>query len=127
MIPVLFINCDLLPFLDQILNLDKILETRSRNMLRALIGQRVFLAETHRGKRPIIRGSAIIGHPIVTRSRDDWEQFRSMACIPSCCPYDWQPDTKAKYLYPLIGVEPVTPFSPPEGVRHGRVWMEYQP
>ena len=39
--------------------------------------------------------------------------------------YDWNPDTKSKYIYILSGTYPVEPFTPPEGIRHGRVWMEY--
>lgn len=124
MIPVVFINCDAVPFLDRIAALDKIVETRTRNMLRALAGQHVLLAETHRGKRPLARCWATIGTPMAVRSREEWEHWRQYACIPAGSKYDWQEGTTVKWLYPLLDVEPVTPFTLPEGVRHGRVWME---
>ena len=59
MVPVVFINCSRIPFIDLIMARRKTMETRSRDTLRALVGQRVYLAETgHR--RPVIRCSAII-------------------------------------------------------------------
>lgn len=125
MIPVVFINCDTIPFLDLIMNLDKLIETRTRNTLRALVGQRVYLAETHHGKRPVIRCMCVIGDAAVARSREAWETCRPSACIPAGSKYDWQENTRAKWVYWLENVRPVIPFTPPEGRRHGRVWMEY--
>lgn len=122
-ISVLFINCSLFPFLDRIISLRKPWETRSRNTLRALIGCRVYLAETGR-RRPLVRCSAVIGAPLVIRSRKEWNQYRSACCITRGSQYDWKPWTKQKYLYPLLDVVPCSPFTPPEGLRHGRVWME---
>lgn len=125
MMPVLFINCDAVPFLDRIISLRKPWETRTRNTLRALVGHRVLLAETGRGHRPVVRCSAVVGEPLVIRSRAEWKQYRSACCVPAKSRYDWQSGTKVKYLYPLTGVVACHPFTPPEDVRHGRVWMEY--
>lgn len=125
MTPVIFINCDASPFLDDIISLRKPWETRTRNTLRALIGQRVLLAETGRKHRPLVRCSAVLGEPLVIYSWEEWEKYRSSCCIPAGSRYDWQPTTKAKYLYPLYDVTSCSPFTPPEGVRHGYVWMEY--
>ena len=127
MIPVVFINCSRVPFIDLILRLLKVYETRTRNMLRSLAGQRVFLAETGRGRPPLVRCSAVIGEPVVACSRSAWAALRRSACIKRGSAFDWQPGTKKKYLYPLSDVQPCVPFTPPEGVRHGRVWMEYIP
>lgn len=125
MIPVVFINCRRHPFLDQIISGRKSFETRTRDMLRSLVGQRVLLAETGRG-RPVVRCSALIEYSCVARSRAAWETVRNACCIPEGSVYDWQPDTKIKHLYWITDVVPVpVPFTPPEGVRHGRVWMEY--
>ena len=123
---VVFINCRRHPFLDMFMREQdrKTHETRTRNTLRALIGQRVFFAETGHGRRPLCRCSGVIGEPLVIRSREDWDRARSLHQIPPGSPYDWQPGTKVKYLYPIIDVHPVPPFTPPEGIRHGRVWME---
>lgn len=123
-IPVVFVNCDTVPFLDRILALDKPLETRTRNMLRSVLNRPVLLAETRRGRRPLVRCWAMFTDPIVVRSREAWEQYRSLARIPAGSRYDWHPDTRVKYLYPVVCVVPVSPFTPQEGPRHGRTWME---
>ena len=125
---VVYINCDEVPFVDSIISMDKVLETRTRNMLQALVGRHILLAETHRGRRPVIRCWATIGHPLSIRSREEWEKYRNLACIPSGSKYDWQPDTSVKWLYPLYDVRACEPHTVPEGVeiiRHGRTWFEY--
>ena len=125
MIPVVFINCAEQPYLNDILSGRKQYETRSRDMLAQLVGRRVLLAETGNG-RPIVRASAIIRTKTAARSRLEWALFRSGHCVPEGSRYDWGPGARVKYLYRLIDVQPVSPFIPPEGVRHGRVWMEYE-
>lgn len=120
---VLFVNCSCVPFLDLFLARRKPWETRTRNMLRALVGTNVMLAETGNG-RPLVRASAFIGEPLVIRSREEWEKYRERCGIPSGSQYDWKPWTKQKYLYPITDVKACAPFRAPEGVRHGRVWME---
>lgn len=124
MIPVVFINCRRFPFVRQIMSFDKPIETRTRNMLRAVVGRPVLVAETGNG-RPVVQCMAVFGQPLAVRSREEWERYRALACIPSGSAYDWQPDTKVKYLYPVTYVRQVTSFTPPEGIRHGRVWMEF--
>ena len=125
---VVYINCDLIPFVDRIISFDKIIETRTRNMLRALVHKRVLLAETHRGMRPVCRCLATIGTPMEIRSREEWERFRPLACIPAGSKYDWQPGTHVKWLYPVYDVQPIAPHTIPEDAnvtRHGRTWLEY--
>ena len=125
MTPIVFINCSSAPFMDDIITGRKVYETRSRDMLRGLVGRRVYLAETGKGK-PVIRCSAKITRALRVILPDAWEQFRSATCVPVGTAYDWKPDTYCKWLYELDHVQPVpSPFTPPEGVRHGRVWMEY--
>ena len=126
MIPVVFINCSRLPFIDWIMSRLKLDETRTRNMLRAVVGQRVYLAETGKGQ-PLCRCTAVIGEPVPIRSRAAWERLRSEHRVPAGSQYDWQPETTVKYLYPISDVRPCFPFTPPEDVRHGRVWMEFNP
>ena len=124
MTPVLFINCSSAPFLNDIMSGKKKYETRTRDMLRSLIGQRVLLAETGHG-RPVVRCSAVIRSHSVITDRNYWTYFiRKDACIPAGSRYDWQPDTSVKHIYALSDVAPVPPFPVPDGVRHGRVWME---
>ena len=124
MIPVVFINCHLFPFVALILRRLKLYETRTRNTLRSLIGQRVILAETGRGA-PLARCMVTIGDPLVARNREAWDACRKWTCIDDDSPYNWTDDTKVKYMYPLYDIQPLQPFRVPEGIRHGRVWMEY--
>ncbi len=127
MIPIVFINCRKHPFLRKIMDLSKLYETRTRNMLGKLIGQRVLLCETGTGMN-LVRCSAVIESIVSVRSRKDWEVYREAACIPAGSDYDWTTDTKVKWLYKLTDVQPVQiPFTPPEDVRHGRTWMEFHP
>ena len=123
-VPVVFINCSRFPFLDLIIDEYKLDETRTRNTLRAVVGKRVLLAETGHGRPPLVRASAVIGAPVVIRSREEWDRLRSRHRVPAGSAYDWTPSTTVKYLYPITGVVACRPFTPAEGVRHGRVWME---
>lgn len=126
MTPVVFVNCSRFPFLRKIMDRSKPFETRTRNMLGRFLGERVLFAETGHG-RPVVRCSAVIAEIIEVYTREAWNRYREAACIPAGSQYDWQPGTRKKVLYRLEDVQPVSPFTPPEGVRHGRVWMEYLP
>lgn len=122
-IPAVFINCRTAPFIDDMIGRHKLFETRSRNSLRSVIGKRCLLAETGTGKT-LCRASAVIGKPLVVRTREEWNRLRPLHCVPEGSQYDWQPDTKAKYLYPVTGLVAFMPFKLPEGKRHGMVWIE---
>ena len=125
MIPIIFINCDAQPFVDQILAIDKTVETRNRNTLKSVCGRFVLIAETHRGRKPVVRAATFLGDAHKVTTREQWEWMREYTRIREGSKYDWNPDTKSKYIYILSGTYPVEPFTPPEGIRHGRVWMEY--
>ena len=124
MIPVLFINCKEAPYVDDIMAHQKIVETRSSDTLKALVGKRVLIAATGRGK-PVVCGSAIIRKPITVTHRGVWETLRPLHGVPEGSSHDWKENTKRKYLYILSRIKECEPFTPPEGKRHGRVWMEY--
>lgn len=127
MIPVVFINCRIAPFLVCIMQGLKLYETRTRNTLWLFENQRVYLAETGRGV-PVIRCSAIIRAAVPVRSRSTWDALRPVTRVPAFSKYDWTPSTTVKYLYKLDNVRPVpVPFPlPADAVRHGRVWAEYR-
>lgn len=125
MVPVVFINCSSAPFIDDIINGRKTYETRTRDTLRALVGRRVLLAETGHNGRPVVRCSAVITCSAQIDDRETWRKLRRFTRVPSGSRYDWKPGTRRKFVYGLSGVVPCWPFIPPEGVRHGRVWMEY--
>lgn len=125
MIPIIFVNTRRYPFVDKIIGLEKVYETRNRNTLGALIGRRVLIAETGHGK-PIVRCSAVIKDRIVVCDPNSWEIMRRYTQVPAGEEHDWNANTKIKHLYWLTGVVACQPFIPPEGKRHGRVWMEYE-
>ena len=125
MTPIVFINSKQVPFIWQIMNGKKLWETRNRDTLCRVVGKRVFLAETGNGK-PVVRCSAELCRAIPINNPDVWDGLREDTCIPVGNKYDWKPETKVKYIYFIRKVQKVKPFSPPEGKRHGRVWMEYE-
>lgn len=124
MIPIVFINCKSVPFIEQIISGQKRFETRNSDTLRNLVGNRVLLAETGKGK-PVVRCFAEIGKPVPVTDPETWERLRKSTCVPVGSPYDWKPETKQKILYPVRNVRKVRPFTPSDDIRHGRVWMEY--
>ena len=128
MIPVVFINCHSFPYMNLILNGKKIYETRSRDMLRSLVNQRVLIAETGNGE-PVIRCYATILHGLKITSKNEWEKYRYLTRVPRNSEYDWKPDTRSRFIYELYNVQPVPfPFVlPARSVRHGRVWAEFNP
>lgn len=126
MIPVIGINSSSAPFMTDIGALRKRLETRSRNMLHALVGQRVILAETRQGGY-LAMYSAVIRSARAIRSRDEWDALRSLHRVPECSTYDWDDSTRVKWVYEIACLRRLRPFMVPEGFRHGRTWMEYTP
>ena len=121
---VLFINCKLFPFVSWILSGLKLYETRNRNTLKSLINKPLYIAETHKGKRPVIRCILTIGDPIIIDNLTEYNQYRKQACIKQKSAYDFIPGKK-KVLYPLYNVQAIAPFVPCKGKRHGMTWMEY--
>lgn len=117
-----YINCRLIPFLDLILSGMKAYETRSRDMLRSLVGQRVYLIETGTGPVPMVRASAVIASSRVVSFSD--VAARQAACIAGT-PYDIRPDG-TKVFYRLEDVQPVAPFPVPAcRINHGRSYTEF--
>ena len=131
MIPVLFINCSREPFVDWIIGGLKQFETRTRNTLKTLLswalGERILIAETGHG-RPLVRCSAVIDQVVAVYTREKWEEYLQSTWVQVGSQYDWQPNTKVKYLYHLSDVRPIAePFRLPQSCRrHGRVWAEYE-
>ena len=109
--------------MDDIGALLKRFETRNRDMLGFLVGQRVILAESKNGKRQA-RYSVVIRSVTEVRSREQWDALRPLHRVPVGNMYDWKPGTKVKYLYELSGLRRLRPFTVPEGVPRGRTGTE---
>ena len=123
-IPVIYINCSKYPFIEQIMRLKKLFETRNKNTLKAFVGKRVLLAETGKGKKPIVRCSCIISDVLKVTDRKTWNRYRKQTCIKKGSIYEWTKETRQKYLYQLTDIKPVPAFIP-EGIRHGYTWLEF--
>lgn len=126
-IPVIFINCTVEPYVDDIKSGLKRYETRTRNTLGRFLGERVLLAETGHG-RPLVKCFATIDKVISVTDKKTWDEYLGDTWIPVGSEHDWQPDTKVKWLYHMTEVWPIAePFRLPQSARrHGRVWAEYE-
>ena len=120
---VVWINSSSAPFMDDIGALLKRLETRNRDMLGFLVGQRVILAESKNGQR-LARYSVVIRSARQVFSRKEWDALRPLHRVPVGNKYDWKPGTKVKYLYELSDLRRIRPFRVPEGVPRGRTGTE---
>ena len=119
--PGIYINCSILPFITWILAGRKRYETRTRNMLRALVGQRVALIETGNGPA-MVRGYATICAPEYVPY--DHVQARQRAKILGT-PYDI-PEGGRKVFYYLTDIKKCTPYPvPADRINHGRAWTEF--
>lgn len=119
---VLFINCHLFPFIDWIIKGLKLYETRNRNTLKSIIGKRLYIAETGKHKKPLVRCAAYIDNPVIIDSKKDFDRYRRQTKIKKGSCFDFIPGNK-KYLYPLHDVQAIKPFFLPDNaVRHGRIY-----
>lgn len=117
----IFINCKTIPFIDYILIGAKQYETRSRNMLSRLLGERVALIETGKG-RAIIRGYATIDR-YTTLYHNSLDARKSAWIFGT--PYDI-PDGGKKVFYHLKNVARCRPYElPDERINHGRAYTEF--
>ena len=117
----IYVNCRKRPYLALMIAKAKVEETRSRNVLRKLIGKRVWLIETGTGV-PTVRASAVIDSARVVPYSD--VQSRRAAWILETN-HDIRPG-KTKVFYHLSDVQPVDQFPAPAGrINHGRSFTEF--
>jgi len=120
----IFINDSEFPYSAFILNGFKTYETRNRQTLRHLRGERVAVIRTGRGRTMVIGevtigGATVVGH-------DDFLRWISRTYVFPDSKFYPKPGEK-KYCYRMLSPEwyPV-PYPLPENVtRHGRVWCEW--
>lgn len=103
----------------------KPIETRSRNMLSACVGERVAIIRTRKGKSPMVVGYASIPYGYwMPQDIMNGETMRSMTCIPAGSQYDSGPN--GKWCYHMADPEECQPYPlPTSAVRHGRSWCEF--
>ena len=118
-----FINGKRIPYPAWIVQRWKTIETRQRNMLSAMVGERVAIAETGRNKKPVI-----IGYVDIVSCKfcpaEEFDKYRRETMIPAGSEFDVK--GKGKYLYFLANAEPCEPYLLPDNaIRHGRSWCEF--
>lgn len=121
--PIIFINCRKYPFDKWIKHRFKLYETRNSDTLRRFVGQRVLLARTGCGK-PVVFAEATISEVVKCET---WGQFQDYVreCMTYATDYDWQDDTKQKFLYKLDDLSTCAEWRlPDDAIRHGYVWAE---
>ena len=122
---IIYVNCALFPFVSWIISGLKTYETRNRNTLKRFIGKQVYLAETGKGKRPVVRCCCTIMDPVIVTDKKSYNRYRKQAMIEKGSIYDFTSSTKRKVLYPLSNVKAVKPFVVPDNaIRHGYTWCE---
>ena len=120
----IFVNeDDGVKYAEAIVNGFKTVETRNKNMLSDVVGLRVAIIRTKRGKSPTIIGYADVTSAF--RLNGKWlDGNRDKTLIPKGSKYDtgeW-----AKWCYFLENAEPCEPYPlPASAIRHGRSWCEF--
>lgn len=117
----MFVNENERPYAEGIVIGTKTIETRSKNMLAPLVGERVAVIRTVSGRKPWVVGYV----DIVSAARKDrafLDANRRKTKIPVGSPYD----TPVRWCYFLSNPEPCKPYLlPDDAIRHGRSWCEF--
>ena len=101
----------------------KPVETRSKNMLSACVGERVAIIRTRRNKKP-----TIVGYADITASwwcsKEMMDNIRDYTIIPEGSKYD--STSRGKWCYWMSKAEECDPYElPSSAIRHGRSWCEF--
>lgn len=101
----------------------KTIETRSKNMLAACVGETVAIIRTRSGHQPDIIGFVdITGAEFCTAS--EFDKYRNQTLIPEGSKFDCH--GKGKWFYHLANADAFFSQPLPENViRHGRSWCEW--
>lgn len=117
----MFVNENEYPYAQEIALRLKTIETRGKNMLSALVGERVAIVVTCSNCYPMVIGYV----DIVSAEKKDWvflDHNRSKTRIPKGSKYD----TDSRWCYFLENAAPCRPFPlPSSAIRHGRSWCEF--
>lgn len=101
----------------------KDIETRKKNMLKNLVGQRVAVVCTHRGKNPVVLGYVDIVESSFCKA-EDFDKYFNRHGVPNNCGYYC--NGTGKWFYYLANAEKCEAYPlPANAVRHGRSWCEF--
>ena len=124
----MFVNDDDLPYTRLIVIGQKVIETRTKNTLLPLVGERVAIVRTHSGSKPTVVGYATVQEyyfcPVIMLN-----SFRDLTLVPKGSTYDKlgkRNGKQGKWFYELKDAEPCEPYPlPSSAIRHGRSWCEF--
>lgn len=107
---------------------NKTIETRNRDMLSALVGKRVAIVRTHRNSHPksvpMVIGYVTIREKSFCKAEDFYKYFKEHL-VSEGSAYDCH--GKGKWFYHLAGAEKCEPYPlPSSAIRHGRSWCEFE-
>ena len=111
-----------IPYAAAIVGGYKTLETRNRDMLKALVGERVAVIRTRRGKPSAIVGAVdITGKQFVSAA--GFRELFSEHLVQPGSKYD--ATGRGKWCYSCAAPKACDPIPlPPETINHGRSWCE---
>lgn len=120
----IYVNSDGIDYAAAIVEAYKAIETRTRDVLKKLVGERVAIVRTHKRKKP-----EVIGYVTIIKKtfafKESFDALFDKHCVPAGSKYDCKPDG-GKWLYWLADAERCEPFQLPQNiVRHGRSWCEF--
>lgn len=109
-------------YAEMIVEKRKTIETRNKNMLKNLVGERVAVIRTGKGK------PMVIGYVDITAcsfcNEEDFPKYFYQHWVLYMSKYYVK--TKGKYFYHLANAEKCIPYQLPENaIRHGRSWCEF--
>lgn len=119
-----FVNENTIPFAALLTLGMKTMETRNRDMLKALVGERVAVISTRRGRKPWI-----VGYVTITGKHfcdhDEFDQYYNQHFVEPGSKYAPKPG-RGKWLYFVEDADRCYPKDLPENaIRHGRAWCEF--
>ena len=101
----------------------KPIETRTRNMLKSLIGERVAIVRARRGKNPMVLGYDTIDRAEF-HTKAELDNMRNLTLIPEGSSYDCK--RTGKWCYYMANAEECEPYPLPETkINHGRSYCEF--
>ena len=119
----IFVNSDGVKYAEAIVGGYKTIETRNRDMLRSLIGERVAVVRTGCKKKPTVIGYVHIDFALFLR-RDEVAAASDRTLIPEGSKYDCT--GRGKWCYFLSEPQECEPYPLPDNaIRHGRSWCEF--
>lgn len=111
------------PFAQLLVSGYKTIETRNKDMLSALVGQRVAVVRTRRNKKPTVLGYVTITAKAFCKA-NDFDNYFEQHFVQPKSKYDT--NNKGKWFYYVSEPEECNPYElPVSAVRHGRSWCEF--